>query len=64
MGSCADLSGLCGLIVARKSLLGCAGSTGLKVDVRDRQILSHFTSLKVDVRDLYILRHSQGHNSA
>ncbi len=43
----ADLTGLCGLIVARKSSLGCAGSTGLKVDVRDS----------------YTLMHSQGHNN-
>lgn len=42
-----DLTVLCGLIVARKSLLGCAGSTGLKVAVRDP----------------YTLWHSQGHNS-
>lgn len=43
----ADLTGLCGLVIARKSLLGLAGCTGLKVDVRDS----------------YTLTHSQGHNN-
>ena len=42
-----DLTRLCGLIIARKSLLDCAGPTGPNMDVRDS----------------YTLKHSQGHNS-
>lgn len=53
----ADLTGLCGLVIARKILLGLAGSTGLKVDACERLVhLDALTRTQLVLREARMKR--------